>query len=78
MRRVVIGLAFLAAWAGPSFAQQKPDSALSDDEKVTKSVADAVDRQYKATLERTRKEAKETRVDPWSNMRSSDTSKPKR
>jgi hypothetical protein len=69
----------LAAWAGPSFAQQKPDSALSDDEKVTKSVADAVDRQYRATLNRTRKEeAKEIRVDPWSNMRGSDTSKPKR
>jgi len=78
MRRLMIGLAILAAFAGPSFAQQKPDSALSDDEKVTKSVADAVDRQYKATLERTRKEAKETRVDPWSNMRGSDTSKPKR
>jgi hypothetical protein len=74
----MIGLAILAAFAGPSYAQQKPDSALSDDEKVTKSVADAVDRQYKATLERTRKEAKETRVDPWSNMRGSDTSKPKR
>jgi len=78
MRRLMIGLAILAAFAGPSYAQQKPDSALSDDEKVTKSVADAVDRQYKATLERTRKEAKETRVDPWSNMRGSDTSKPKR
>jgi hypothetical protein len=74
----MIGLAILAAFAGPSHAQQKPDSALSDDEKVTKSVADAVDRQYKATLDRTRKEAKETRVDPWSNMRGSDTSKPKR
>jgi hypothetical protein len=74
----MIGLAILAAFAGSSHAQQKPDSALSDDEKVTKSVADAVDRQYKATLDRTRKEAKETRVDPWSNMRGSDTSKPKR
>ena len=78
MRRLMIGLALLASSAVPSFAQQKPYNALSADEKVERATADAVDRQYKATLDRTRKEAKEVRVDPWSNMRGSDTSKPKR
>lgn len=79
MRRFMIGLALLAAWAAPSFAQQKPDNALNADERVVKSEADAVDRLYKSTLDRTRsKTAAETRVDPWSNMRGSDASKTKR
>ena len=29
----------------------------------------AVDRQYRATMERTRKDAAETQVDPWANLR---------
>lgn len=71
MRRLTIGLALFAAfWAAPSYAQQKPVSALSDDEKVAKSVADEIDRQYRATLNKTAKEGTEVRVDPWSNMRS--------
>lgn len=78
MRRLMTGFALLALTAGPSFAQQKPDSALSADEKVAKSVADQIDRQYKATLDKTRKEATEVRVDPWSNMRSPATSGEKR
>jgi hypothetical protein len=78
MRRFIIGLALLAACAAPSHAQraQKPDNALSPDERVAKSVADEVDRQYKATLTKTRKDV-DTRVDPWSNMRGADASKPK-
>lgn len=78
MRRLMIGLALLALWAGPSYAQQKPDSALNDDEKVAKSIADQVDRQYKATLDKTSKDGGEVRVDPWSNMRSPATSTAKR
>lgn len=78
MRRLIIGFALLAAWAAPSYAQQKPDNALSADERVAKSVADEVDRQYKSTLDKTRKASTETRADPWSNMRGSDVSKTKR
>lgn len=78
MRHVIIGVALLAAWAGPALAQQKPDNALSDEERVEKSVADSVDRQYRATLDRTRKATEEVRVDPWSNMRGSDLPKTKR
>lgn len=78
MRRLIIGMALLAAWAGPSYAQQKPDNALNAEERVEKSTADAVDRQYRATIERTRKANGEAKADPWSNMRGADTSKTKR
>lgn len=81
MRRLIIGsalLAVLAILAGPADAQRKPDSALSDEEKAQKSVADAVERQYRATLDRAGKPAAETRADPWSNMRGPEPAKPKR
>jgi len=38
----------------------------------------AVDRQYKATLQRTRKDTVVAPSDPWANMRSTDDSKAKR
>lgn len=82
MRRIIIGLTLLtgalAVWAAPSQAQQKPFNALSDEEKAERRTAEVVDRQYKVILDRTRKETGEVRVDPWSNMRGADTSKPKR
>ncbi len=81
MRRLIIGttlLAALAILAGPAHAQRKPDSALSEEEKARKSVADAVERQYRATLDRTAKPAAEARADPWSNMRDPEPAKPKR
>jgi len=40
--------------------------------------AEAIDKQYRSALDRTRKEATEVRVDPWSNMRGPDNSKTKR
>ena len=79
MRRVALGLALLAGFlAAPAYAQLKPDNALSAEERIAKSAADEVDRQYKNTLNKTRKENTEVRVDPWSNMRGTDGSKPKR
>ncbi len=78
MRRLMIGLALLASSAAPSFAQQKPYNALSADEKVERAAADAVDRQYKTTLDKTSKAEGQVRVDPWSNMRSPAEPKTKR
>jgi hypothetical protein len=55
MRRFTLGLALLAGFlASPTYAQQKPDNALSAEERVAKSAADEIDRQYKNTLNKTR------------------------
>ena len=78
MRRIIIGLALLAVSAGPTFAQQKPYSALNAEEKVERATADAVDQQYKTTLDKTSKAEGPVRVDPWSNMRSPAEPKTKR
>ena len=47
-----------------------------DDQK--KKDAEDVDRQYKRTLDKTQINTTATRIDPWSNMRGTDDSKPKR
>lgn len=79
MQRVIIGLALLAALglsAAPSFAQ----FSNPEQEKADKSATDQVDQQYKSTLNKTRngKATGEAKVDPWSNMRGTEASKPKR
>ena len=78
MRKIAIATMFLGLLAGPVYAQQKPVSAMSDDEKVKAAAADTIDRQYRSTLDSTRKAATETRVDPWSNMRGAEAPKAKR
>ena len=66
--------------AGPVYAQVKKEATpMQLEEEQKKRDAEAVDRQYKSTLDRTRKETTETRGnDPWSNMRGTDNSKTKR
>ncbi len=65
---------------GPVYAQVKKEATpMQLEEEQKKRDAEAIDRQYKSTLDRTRKETTETRAnDPWSNMRGTDNSKTKR
>ena len=79
MKKIAIAAMILGALAGPVYAQQKPVSAMSDDEKVKAAAADTVDRQYRSTLDSTsNKTAVAPRVDPWSNMRGAEAPKAKR
>ena len=78
---VAIGLiAVMAVMAGPVFAQKKKqeETPYSIELKEKKKEAEAVDRQYKATMKRTEKDDAPVQVDPWQNMRGTDNSKTKR
>lgn len=69
MKRLIIAVALVATVAAPALAQRKPFSAMSDEEKADEKAKQAVDRQYRAAMERTRKDGAETQVDPWANLR---------
>jgi Ni/Co efflux regulator RcnB len=79
VKRLIIAIALLATVAAPALAQRKPYSVMSDEEKADDKAKQAVDRQYRTTMERTRKDTPETQVDPWANMRGAapDTAKKK-
>ncbi len=84
MKRLMIAAALLCGFGAimvtmiePAFAQRKPESVLTDDEKVKRREADAVDRQYQSAIERTRKDGAAAQVDPWSNLRGASTDKKK-
>ena len=68
--------------AGPVYAQQQrkgPAAPQSPADVQKARDAEAVDKQYKATLERTRKdEVAAPAADPWQTMRGTDDSKTKR
>jgi hypothetical protein len=80
LRALFVGAMMAACLAGPAFAQNKQHNlptATEDPQK--KKDAEAIDKQYKATLERTRKTKTETTAaDPWQNLRDNDDSKTKR
>ncbi len=81
MKRLGIGAILLAMLAGPAFAQQqsaddKDPAALEREDKQKE--AEAIDKRYKSTLDKTRQNATTNRADPWSNMRGADDSKTKR
>ncbi len=80
IRFVFAALAVAGFTAGlfvqPAQAQQgrKPFHAMSDEEKATVKTAESVDALYRNALERTRKtDAQPAQVDPWSNMRGTET-----
>lgn len=80
MRRLIIATALLAVLAAPAMAQRKPYSIMSDDEKAAYKASEAVDKQYRNAMERTRKDGAEAPVDPWANLRApppADTAKKK-
>ncbi len=61
----------LAILSGPAFAQRsRDDDPIMIQERDKKQQAEALDKQYKKTLDQTRKESDAPRNnDPWSNMR---------
>jgi hypothetical protein len=80
MKRLLAATLALAFFTGPVFAQpaRDDDPVILKDKAKTRDAED-IDRQYKSTLDKTRKTTQETtRTDPWSNMRGGDDSKAKR
>ncbi len=80
MKRLIAATVVLASLTGDAFAQrtQKDDDPAVMEHRQKKKDAEAIDRQYESALDKTRKEATEVRIDPWSNMRGPGDSKTKR
>jgi hypothetical protein len=82
LRALIVGALMAGCLAGPVYAQQlrKGPAIPRAAENVQKSKdAETVDKQYKATLERTRKDAVAApAADQWQTMRGTDDSKTKR
>jgi hypothetical protein len=83
LKALIAGATMAACLAGPSFAQQSRNKGLPPpipqeylDRKRDEA---AVDKQYKDTLERTKKDAVPTSAkDPWQDLRDNNDSKTKR
>jgi len=82
MKRVIVatvGLAFLTALVGPAFAQPADENdPMVLDQKEKKKELEEIDKRYKATLQKTRKDGPSERIDPWANMRSGGNANAKR
>jgi hypothetical protein len=79
MKRLLAATVVLASLTGVAFAQEgKDDDPIVIEQKQKKKDAEEVDKRYKSTLDKTRKDATGGRIDPWSNMRGADDSKAKR
>ena len=79
-RAFIIGALMALPLAGPAFAQREDRTPMQIEEDEKKKEAQAIDKQYKGTLERIRKNSPATQgpSDPWQNMRGADDSKTKR
>jgi len=76
MRKIVASAMALAVLSGPAFAQQsRPDDPIMIQERDKQQQAEALDKQYKRTLDQTRKESDTPRTDPWANMRGQNNGK---
>lgn len=76
-----LALAGVSAALLPETAQaqgRKPFHAMNDEEKNSVKTSEAVDAQYRAALQRTRKDGAEVKVDPWSNMRGTEATPAKK
>jgi len=69
MRKLLASAVMLAILSSPAFAQKKEDEPLAIIEKDKQRQVEAVDRQYKRMMERSRKDTDMPKTDPWSNMR---------
>ncbi len=79
MKIMIAATVVLAALTGIAFAQgSKDDDPIMMEQKQKKVDAEEIDKKYKSTLDKTRKDTAATRADPWSNMRGADDSKTKR
>ena len=79
MKRLIAATLGLAVLVAPAFAQpSRDDDPVIIQDKNKKRDAEAIDRQYKSTLDNTRTGNKAPRTDPWSNMRGAADPKTKR
>lgn len=79
MKRIIAATVVLASLTGGVFAQaSKDDDPIIMEQKQKKLDAEAVDKKYRSTLDKTRQDTPTTRADPWSNMRGANDSKTKR
>ena|SRR5215510_9901918 len=71
MKKLLASAVILAILSSPAFAQlgQKEDEPLVAEEKEKQKRAEALDKQYKQMMERSRKDTGAPKTDPWSNMR---------
>ena len=75
LARSLVAFVLLAAVAAPAVAAEDP--AVQEREQQKKD-AEALEKQYKATLKNTDSAPAPARADPWQNMRGPDDSKTKR
>jgi hypothetical protein len=81
IRSLIVGAIVAGSFAGPAFAQKPEKTPMQMEQEQKKKDAEAIDKQYKATLDRIKRNETQTEIranDPWSNMRGPDDSKPKR
>ena len=76
MRKLFASAIVLAILTSPAFAQQKKeDEPLVILERDKLRQAEALDKQYKRMMDRSRKDTETPKTDPWSNMRAPNDSK---
>ena len=76
MRKLFASAIVLAILTSPAFAQQKKeDEPLVILERDKQRQAEALDKQYKRIIDRSRKDTETPKTDPWSNMRAPNDSK---
>jgi len=85
MRSLIVGAVLAGCLAGPAYAQrqqqQQEKTGLQIEDEQKKKDAEVIDKQYKATLERVKKNTNTTEnrpADPWQNMRGPSDSNTKR
>ena len=71
MKKIVASVIALGLLSGPVFAQKsRADDPIMIQERNKQQQAEALDKQYKRTLDQTRKEGDApVRSDPWEKMR---------
>jgi hypothetical protein len=69
MRKLLSSAVILAILSSPAFAQKKENEPLEILERDKRQQAEALDKQYKRMMDRSRKDAETPKTDPWSNMR---------
>jgi hypothetical protein len=75
MRKLLSSAVILAILSLPAFAQKKDDEPLAILEREKQKQAEALDKQYKRMMDRSRKDTETPKTDPWSNMRTPNDSK---
>jgi hypothetical protein len=79
LKALFLGTAMAASLVGMAYAEEEEEKNGLKQELVERRKDDAaIDKQYKATLQRTRKDIVVAPSDPWANMRGAEDSKAKR